>query len=75
MAANIAALLAQKNSVILLELRPTYGTLAFQLQAAAPANLASLLDLAPERIDGQALSAPLFLAADGLRILFGPQNV
>jgi DNA-binding response OmpR family regulator len=73
---NVAALLAQqKKSVILLELRPCFGTLALQLKWPPGDNLAHLLDLAPEQITERELGARLFAATSGVRVLFGPQKV
>jgi pilus assembly protein CpaE len=74
--ANAAALLPQqKKSVILLELRPFFGTLALQLKWPPGDNLSHLLDLAPERINERELGARLFAATVGMRVLFGPQRV
>ncbi len=75
-AANVAALLVQqRKTAILLELRPSFGTLALQLKATPSENLSHLLTLDPARIDGRALSAHLYQTPAGLRVLFGPQKV
>jgi DNA-binding response OmpR family regulator len=75
-ALNIAALLAQqKKSVILAELRGSYGTLAAQLKWTPAENFSQLIDLLPSQIDERAVNARLFSTGFGVKILFGPQRV
>ncbi len=75
-ALNIAALLAQqKKSVILAELRGSFGTLAAQLKWTPAENFSQLIDLLPSQIDERAVNARLFSTGFGVKILFGPQRV
>jgi MinD-like ATPase involved in chromosome partitioning or flagellar assembly/ActR/RegA family two-component response regulator len=75
-ALNVALALArQQKSVVLAEVRPTFGTLAFQLRHTPAENLTHLLDLPPQRIDERELSARLCKGPAGLRLLYGPQKV
>ncbi|MGC8781621.1 MAG: response regulator [Anaerolineae bacterium] len=75
-ALNLAALLAQqKKTVILAEIRSSYGTLSAQLKWTPSETLAQLTDLPPEQIDERAINARLFATNFGVRILFGPQRV
>lgn len=75
-ALNIALALAmQGKPVILVELRPTFGTLSSHLQGKPKANLRNLLDLNPNQIGVKELDATLCQGQAGLRILFGPQEV
>lgn len=72
---NIAAILGQqpKKSVIVIELRPTYGTMSVLLKASPKGNLMNLIDLPPDQITAQSLGEHLFTSESGLKILFGPQ--
>jgi len=75
-ALNVATLLVQqKKTTIALELRPSYGTFALQLKWSPAQNLAHLLELDPGRINNRELSARLYAAPTGLRVLFGPQKI
>ncbi len=75
-ALNVAALLAQqKKSVILAELRGSYGTLAVHLKWTPAENFSQLLDLLPSQIDERAVNARLFSTGFGVKILFSPQRV
>jgi len=75
-ALNIAALLAQqKKSVILAELRGSFGTLAAQLKWTPAENFSQLIDLLPSQIDERAVNARLFSTGFGVKIMFGPQRV
>lgn len=75
-ALNVAALLAQqKKSVILAELRGSYGTLAVHLKWTPAENFSQLLDLLPSQIDERAVNARLFSTAFGIKVLFGPQRI
>ncbi len=72
---NIAATLAQQQkSVILIELRPTYGTLSVLLKASPKGNLMNLIDLRADQIDERNLSEQLYTSESGLKVLFGPQR-
>lgn len=74
-AVNVAVSLIthHKKSVILAELRHTFGTIACQLHDETPRNLSPLLELPPEQIDDHELALLLANGPAGLRILFGPQ--
>lgn len=74
-ALNVAlALSLQGKAVILVELRPSYGTLACHVHRSPKSNLRALLDLPPERILPHELDAALCQTQAGLRVLFGPQE-
>lgn len=73
-ALNVAAALAMQNkSVILAELRPSFGPLSCLLQHEPAASLGILLDLKAERIGEQKLAEVLWQGPEGSRILFGPR--
>lgn len=75
-ALNIAALLAQqKKTVILADLRGSYGTLSAHLKWAPAENFAQLFDLMPSQIDERAVNARMFSTSFGVKVLFGPQRV
>ncbi len=72
-AANVASVAAQcEQSVILCELRSTFGTLSLQLNAQPHQHLGSLMQ-SPERLADVDLEDFLVRDSNGLRILFGPQ--
>ncbi len=74
-AVNVAVALAESGkSVILAELRPTFGDLALSLQCEPTASLADLHDVPAERIDKHLLSAHLCLGPAAIRILFGSHS-
>ena len=74
-AANVALALArQEESVAAIELRPSYGTFAFQLGRSPSDNLTSLLGLHPEEIEEGALEEEFASHSSGMRVLFGPQS-
>jgi MinD-like ATPase involved in chromosome partitioning or flagellar assembly/CheY-like chemotaxis protein len=71
-AINVAAALAEGGkSVILAELQPSFGDLAFSLQRKPIASLANLLDVPPDQIDEHKLEALLGRGPAAMRILFG----
>lgn len=73
---NIACILARRSTVVLVEMRPTFGTLASYLQPqGVRRNLSHLLSsTAPATIAGEAEAALwAYKSVPGLRILFGPQ--
>ena len=70
-----AALMQLKNTVLALELHPSYGTFSHQLQLAPAPNLASLLSLDADRINEREVKSRLFNAASALSVLPGPQRV
>ena len=73
-ALNVALALAkQKQSVILAEMRPSFGTLAFHLRQEPAKSLRTLLDQFPEPLEERYLDAVLCRGPAELRILFGPQ--
>lgn len=75
MALNVAVSLGMRGkSVILVELRPSFGTLACLLHEQPARSLRSLLDLAPEQIGHHALNSVLCKGPDGVWILFGPKE-
>lgn len=76
-ALNIALALSQQGkATILVELRPFFGTLSCHLHLKPQANLSSLLELPPERINAIELSKTLnhFHQLANLQILCGPQR-
>jgi DNA-binding response OmpR family regulator len=74
-AISVAALLSQQNkSVILLEIREQFGTMALQLKKTPAQTLADLAALEPARINGQTLGRALEIIGPGMRALFGPQD-
>lgn len=74
-ALNVAVALAmQGKSVILAELRPSLGTLAFHLPQLPARSLRTLLDLPPDRVGQYELNAVLCKGPAGLWILLGPKD-
>jgi len=74
-ALNVAVALAmQGKSVILAELRPSFGTLAFHLPQLPARSLRNLLDLPPDRVGQYELNAVLCKGPAGLSILLGPKE-
>jgi MinD-like ATPase involved in chromosome partitioning or flagellar assembly/CheY-like chemotaxis protein len=74
-ALNVATALAtQGKSVILAEIRPSFGTLVFHVPLQPTKNLRTLLKLPVDRIGLHELNAVLCKGPSGLRILFGPQE-
>lgn len=74
-ALNIAqALSLQGKHTVLVELRPSFGTLSCHLNRKPHGNLRNLLDLPAEQIGAQEIDALLCQGQAGLRILFGPQE-
>jgi len=74
-ALNVAVTLAmQGKSVILAELRPSFGTLAFHLPQLPARSLRTLLDLPPDRVGQNELKAVLGKGPAELWILLGPQE-
>ena len=75
-ALNVALALAQQQkSVILTEMRSSFGTLAHELRQEPQQGLRTLLDHFPERIGEQDVNALLYHGPAGLRILFGPRQM
>lgn len=73
-ALNVAAALAQKGkSVVLVELRPSFGSLAYNLHIEPAACLSTLLQLPPERIHRNELVGVLSQGSGSVRVLFGPR--
>ncbi len=73
-ALNVAASLArQRKSVILVELRTSFGSIAYHLKQEPPRSLMSLLALPPERIGERELQSVLCRGPGDMRILYGPQ--
>ena len=74
-ALNVAAAIAKQNrSTIVIELKPDYGMLSYQLKHAPAVNLSSFRSLETGRIDQAAVAARLCSLPLGLRVLFGPQR-
>ncbi len=74
-ALNAAVALAmQDKAVILVELRPSFGTLACQLHEQPAKSLRSLLDLPADRIGHHELNSVLCKGPAGVWILFGPKE-
>lgn len=59
---------------ILVELRPSFGTLSCQLRQNPMGNLGDILDTPPEQIGAVQLGSVICPASSGLQILFGPQE-
>ena len=77
-ALNAAAALAQRSEVILVEVRPTFGTLAHYFKAHAwTLTIAHLLEMAPTSINPTAAETCLWSqeSLPGLWLLFGPRTV
>ncbi|MDB5306441.1 MAG: response regulator receiver protein [Gemmataceae bacterium] len=73
-ALNVALALAKKQrSVILVEMRPSFGTLACHLRQQPAKSLRTVLDHFPERLVEHDLRVLLCNGPAELRILFGPQ--
>jgi Flp pilus assembly CpaE family ATPase len=73
-ALNVALALArQKKSVILAEMRPSFGTLGYHLRQQPAKSLRTLFDHFPERLGEHDLDALLCKGPAESRILFGPQ--
>jgi Flp pilus assembly CpaE family ATPase len=73
-ALNVALALAkQQKSVILVEMRPSFGTLAYHLRQTPAKSLRSFLDHFPQRLGDHDLDAFLCKGPAESRILFGPQ--
>ena len=74
-ALNVAVALAmQHRSVILAELRPSFGTLSCLVQHEPAQTLRSLQSQPADQIGEQQLSAALWLGPEDARVLFGPQS-
>ncbi len=76
MAVNVATALAkQQESVILAEIRPSFGTLAYLLrQEPKERNLRTLFDRFPGGFNEEDVLARLCKGPSGARVLFGPQQ-
>ncbi len=71
---NVAAVLTkQKKSVILAELRPSFGTLAYQMRLEPRESLRTLLDDPAETLDQDDVTVRLSKGPGNSRVLFGPQ--
>lgn len=75
-AVNVATALAkQQESVILAEMRPSFGTLAYLLrQEPKERNLRTLFDRFPGGFSEEDVVARLCKGPSGSRVLFGPQQ-
>jgi MinD-like ATPase involved in chromosome partitioning or flagellar assembly/CheY-like chemotaxis protein len=74
-ALNVALALAkQQKSVILAEIRPSFGTLAYHLRQHPVKSLRTLLDEFPDRCSEQDLQPLLCEGPAKMSILFGPQS-
>ena len=75
-ALNVATALAkQQKSVILAEMRPAFGTLAYLLRQEPRESLRTLLDHFPESISEHDVGARLCKGPAESRVLFGPQQM
>ena len=76
-ALNVAASLAQqKHSVILAELRGTYGTLSHHFhRQVVPPNLSRFASMTPDKVTEAELGICISKHASGFRVVFGPQKV
>lgn len=71
-AINVAVTLAERDkTVILAELKPSFGGLAFSLQREPATSVTNLLELPAERIGEREVSALLCQGPGATRILFG----
>lgn len=74
-ALNMAVALAMGGkTVILAELRPSFGTLAFHLRQQPARSLVRLLKLPPDQIGRHELNSVLCKGPAGVWILFGPKE-
>ena len=74
-ALNVAVALAnQGKTVILVEMRPSFGTLAIHLNLSPERTLKTLLKIAAEQITYQDLKSVLCNGPAGVSIVFGPQE-
>jgi pilus assembly protein CpaE len=75
-AVNVGVTLALKEkATILIDLRPDFGTAAFQLNTSSRASLVDLLDLPPDQIGGQQWHKLLVPHPSGLKLVASPQEV
>ncbi len=73
-ALNVAVALAQQGkSVILAEMRPSFGTLTLHLPQHPAHSLRTLLELPTERIGQYEMNAVLCKGPSGIWVLFGPK--
>lgn len=73
---NVACALAKDNrSVILVELRPWFGTLSEYTRQSPSQDLGGILELEPQAITDAVLAAHLYKLPSGLKMLFAPQRV
>jgi len=74
-ALNVALVLTkQQKAVILAEMRPSFGTLAYHLRQQPDKSLRTILDDFPDHCGDRELKALLCEGPADLRILFGPQQ-
>ena len=74
-ALNVALVLAKtQKAVILAELRPSFGTLAYQLRQQPMKTLRTILDDFPDPSGDLKIEALLCPGPANMRILFGPQQ-
>ena len=74
-AANMAALLAaERNSVIIAEIQPVYGTLAAQFGIRPNRGLFDLMESHPASITQANVESCLYSIPPEMRVLFGPQK-
>jgi Flp pilus assembly CpaE family ATPase len=74
-ALNVAAALAkQKNRVIIVELQPSQGPLAFLLRQTPAWNLGNILDGNQDAMNAKTVADGLVSLPFGLQILFAPQK-
>ncbi|MBA3533977.1 MAG: response regulator [Ardenticatenales bacterium] len=74
-ALNLATLLAAQQPTILVELRPSLGTLASHLQNTFPETLATLSSLNPREINERALRRCLVSGPSRLQVLCAPSTL
>lgn len=74
-AVNVGVALAQsEQSVILVDLRPYFGTASIQLNLPLRSTIVDLLEMDPARVDRRDIASCLTLHHSGLRVLASPRD-
>ncbi len=76
LAANVAVALAQMDrKAVALDLRPDFGTLAWQLGLECRTDIGNLLRMSPGSIDSGSVEELMLDHSSGLRVLASPQQI
>ena len=74
-AINVGTALSQKeHSVILIDLRPFFGTVSLQLGLTLRSTIADLLDTGPSQVDREEMAMRLVSYRSGLQVLASPRE-